>query len=164
MAAPKTWSFTTVAQSFSLYATTRTPATTASATTAPITVGVSFSSARAGKVTAIRYYASSLNTGRTVKLWSSTGTMVGTATTNQTTTGWRTATFATPIDITAGTTYVASVYAPVGRYSSTASGYASAYTAGPLSVPVAGGRSSAGDVFPTTATTVNLWVDVLVLI
>ena len=72
--------------------------------------------ARAGSVTAVRYYASSVNTGRTVKLWAPDGSQVGTATTTQTGTGWRTATFSTPVAIAAGTTYTASYYAPVGRW------------------------------------------------
>ena len=163
MAAPATWSFTTAAQTFSLYTTSRFPSATVTTTT-PTTVGVQFSSSRAGRVTAIRYYAGSTNTGRTVKLWNADGTVAGTATTNQTGTGWRTATFSTPVAITAGTTYTASYYAPVGRWSTTTGGYNAAYTATPLSVPASGGRTGDGDVFPTTASTTNFWVDVLVQI
>ncbi len=163
MPAATTWSFTTAAQTFSLYATTRTPSATSTSTT-PVTVGVQFSSTRAGKVTAIRYYAASTNTGRTVKLYSSTGQVLGSATTTQTTAGWRTATFTTPVSITANTTYMASYHAPVGRYSTTTFGYFSAYTAAPLTVPSNGGRMSNGDTFPSTRSTTNFWVDVLLLV
>lgn len=163
MAAPDSWSFTTVAATFSLYPTTRTPTATVTTLT-PTTVGVQFTSSRAGKVTGIRYYANSTNLGRTVKLWSGTGGLLGTATTSQSGTGWRTANFATPVSITAGASYVASYYAPFGRWSTTTGGYATPYTAGPLTVPTSGARSSTGDVFPTSSTTTNLWVDVLVLI
>ncbi|WP_375431149.1 DUF4082 domain-containing protein [uncultured Friedmanniella sp.] len=161
--APATWSFATAAQTFSLYATTRTPSATVTTTT-PTTVGVSFSSSRAGSLTGIRYYAASTNTARTVKLYSSTGTVLGTATTTATGTGWRTANFATPVAITAGTTYVASYYSSVGRWSTTTGGYSSAYTSGPLSVAVSGGRTGNGDTYPATTNTTNFWVDVLVLI
>ncbi|SEQ13012.1 DUF4082 domain-containing protein [Microlunatus flavus] len=161
MASPVTWSFTTAAQTFSLYTTTRTPSATSTSTTTS-TLGVQFSSSRDGKVTAIRYYAASTNTGKTVKLYSSSGAVLGSATTTQTGTGWRTATFATPISITAGTAYTASYYAPAGNWSTTTSGYSSAYTSGPLSVPASGARTGFGDVFPTNASSTNYWVDVLV--
>ena len=163
MPAPTTWSFTTAAQTFSLYATTRTPSATSTSAT-PVTVGVQFSSTRAGKVTAIRYYAAATNTGRTVKLYSNTGVAMGTATTTQTNAGWRTATFTTSISISANTTYVASYFAPIGRYSTTTSGYLSSYTAAPLSVPSNGGRISNGDTFPAAGSTTNFWVDVLLLV
>ena len=163
MAAPTTWSFSTAAQSFSLYTTSRTPSAT-STTTAPTTVGVRFSSSRAGKVTAVRYYAASTNTARTVKLWAPDGTLMGTATTTQTGTGWRTATFAAPVAVNAGTTYTASTFAPVGRWSTTSFAYLGSYTSGPLTVPAGGGVSSAGDVRPTTSSTTNFWVDVVVQI
>ena len=164
MTAPASWSFTTAAQSFGLYATTRTPSTSAVTTTTPTTVGVQFRSSRAGAVTAVRYYASSVNTGRTVKLWGADGSLLGTATTTQTATGWRTATFSTPVAVAAGTTYTASYYAPVGRWSTTAGGYTSAFTNGPLTVPASGGVSGTGDVRPTTTSSTNYWVDVLVRI
>ena len=118
----------------------------------------------AGRLTAIRYYASSVNTGRTVKLWAADGSVLGTATTTTTSTGWRTATFSTPVAITAGTTYTASYYAPVGRWSTTTGSYVSAFTSGPLTVPASGGVSSAGDVRPTTVSTTNYWVDVVISI
>ena len=164
MASPATWSFTTASQTYSLYATTRTPATSAVSSTTPITLGVRFSSSRAGKVTAVRYYANAANTGTKVKLWAADGSLLGTATTAQTTTGWRTATFSTPVAIAAGTTYTASYYAPVGRFSVTTSSYGSAFTSGPLTVPVSGGLSSTGDVRPTTGSSTNYWVDVVVSI
>lgn len=164
MASPTTWSFTTAAQVYSLYATTRTPSTSAVSTTTPTTLGVRFSSSRAGKVTAVRYYANTANTGRTVKLWAPDGSVIGTATTTQTGTGWRTATFATPVAVTAGTTYTASYHAPVGRWSTTSVSYSGAYTSGPLTVPANGGVTGTGDVRPTTASSTNYWVDVVVSI
>ena len=167
MAGATTWTFTTAAQSFSLFTTAQAPtaATTANGTAVARTVGVRFTSSRAGKVTAIRYYAASTNTGTTVSLWNATGTTrLATATTTGTGTGWRTATFATPVTIAAGTTYVASYYAPVGRNPSTSSTFSTAYTKGPLTVAASGSRSSLGNTFPSTSSSANFWVDVLVLI
>jgi hypothetical protein len=90
--------------------------------------------------------------------------VLGTATTTGTGTGWRTATFSTPISITAGTTYVASYYAPVGRYAQNAAFFASTYNNAPLTVPASGGRTGSGNTNPTTSTTNNMWVDVVVRI
>nr|WP_315838724.1 DUF4082 domain-containing protein [Bradyrhizobium prioritasuperba] len=55
----------------------------------------------------------------TRSLWSSTGTLLATATfTNETTSGWQTITFSNPVSIAAGTTYVAS-FNSNGRYAAT---------------------------------------------
>jgi hypothetical protein len=115
-------------------------------------------------VTAVRFYAGSTNSGNTVSLWNTNGTRIATATTTQTGTGWRTATFATPVTIAAGTTYVASYYAPVGRFPQTSGTFSSAYTSGPLAVAASGSRNVPGNSFPTGTSTANYWVDVLVLI
>ena len=166
MANATTWTFTTEAQTFSLFTTTQAPtsANTSNGTALPSTVGVRFASSRTGKVTAIRFYAGSTNTGNTVSLWTATGTRLAQATTTQTGTGWRTATFATPVSITAGTTYVASYYAPAGRYAQTTGTFSSTYTAGPLSVPASGSRSSLLNTYPTGTSSASYWVDVLVSI
>ena len=167
MASATTWSFTTAAQTFSLFTTTQAPTSANSANGLPLpyTVGVRFTSNRAGKVTAIRYYATSANTGTTVSLWNATGTTrLATATTAGTGTGWRTATFAAPVNIAAGTTYVASYYAPAGRFAQTSGTFSSAYSSGPLTVAASGSRNVVGNSFPTGTSTANYWVDVLVSI
>jgi hypothetical protein len=132
--------------------------------TSAATVGVRFSSNRAGKVVAIKFWAASANTGKTVTLRNSSGTSLGTATTNETGAGWRTATFSSPISINAGTTYIATYYAPAGRYAVTNGAFSSAVTNGPLTVPASGGRTGSGNANPTTTTTNNMWVDVIVRI
>ena len=56
---------------------------------------------------------------------STAGTRLATVTfTGESASGWQTATFSTPVQVTAGTTYVASYYAPAGHYSVTAGGLA----------------------------------------
>ena len=86
-----------------------------------VTVGVKFTSDVFGQVSAIRFYKASTNTGTHVgSLWSSSGQLLASATfTNETTSGWQTVTFSTPVTILPGTTYVAGYFAPSGHYSAT---------------------------------------------
>jgi hypothetical protein len=73
----------------------------------------------AGSVTGIRFYKAAANTGTHVgALWTAAGTQLGSATfSNETPSGWQEMDFATPVAITAGTTYVAGYFAPNGHYS-----------------------------------------------
>jgi hypothetical protein len=138
-----------------------------------VTVGVKFTSDEPGLITGIRFYKASTNTGVHVgDLWSASGQLLATATfTNETASGWQQVNFSTPVEITAGTTYVASYHTNVGHYSAS-SGYFNAfsYDNPPLHAPVNGGSSggngvyvySASDAFPTnTYNGGNYWVDVV---
>ncbi|MCA1466256.1 DUF4082 domain-containing protein, partial [Bradyrhizobium sp. NBAIM18] len=80
--------------------------------TSPVEVGVKFTASVNGTITGLRFYKGSLNTGPHIAdLWSSTGTLLATATfTNETASGWQQVNFSTPVAITAGTTYVASYH------------------------------------------------------
>ena len=80
-----------------------------------VEVGVKFTSNVAGTITGIRFYKGTGNTGTHVgHLWSSTGTLLATATfTGETGSGWQQVNFA-PVAITAGTTYVASYHSNSG--------------------------------------------------
>ena len=138
--------------------------------TGSVELGVKFRAEFNGTITGIRFYKSAANIGTHIgSLWSSTGTRLAQVTfTNETASGWQTATFASPVPVTAGTTYVASYFAPSGRYSGTQNGYSSAVDNGPLraladSTSVNGvyayGTASA---FPTNSYKAsNYWVDVL---
>jgi hypothetical protein len=92
--------------------------------TSSVEVGVRFKSDLDGTITGVRFYKSSLNTGTHIgNLWSSSGALLATGTfSNETASGWQQLTFPSPVSITAGTTYVASYYAPKGHYS-VSSGY-----------------------------------------
>ncbi len=81
-------------------------------------LGLRFRSDTNGFITGIRFFKTTGNTGTHVgNLWTNAGTNLGTVTfTGESATGWQQATFDNPIAITAETTYVASYYAPVGRY------------------------------------------------
>ncbi|MCM4084863.1 DUF4082 domain-containing protein [Paractinoplanes hotanensis] len=156
----------------SIWPSTAVPANPAEPDTAAVEVGVKFRSDNNGFVTAVRFYKGSGNTGTHVgHLWSAAGVNLGAATfTNETATGWQTATFAAPVAIAAGTTYVASYYAPNGRYAADDNTFA---TAGVDNEPlhalrngVDGGngvyRYGAGGGFPAnTWMSANYWVDVV---
>ena len=85
-----------------------------------VEVGVKFRASAAGRATGVRFYKGATNTGTHVgHLWTRTGTLLATVTfTNETATGWQEARFATPVDLTPGTTYVVSYHAPRGNYAS----------------------------------------------
>ena len=97
----------------------QTPARPDSQDPSAVELGLRVTPTENGTIDGIRFYKSAANTGtHTGSLWSSTGTRLATATfTNETASGWQTATFGTPVTVTAGTTYVASYWAPGGRYS-----------------------------------------------
>jgi Domain of unknown function (DUF4082) len=82
-------------------------------------LGVKFRADTAGAITGVRFYKSGANTGTHVgHLWSSTGTLLGTANfTSESASGWQQVNFTTPIQIAANTTYIASYFDPVGHYS-----------------------------------------------
>ena len=81
-------------------------------------LGVRFRSSVTGSVTGIRFYKTAgLNGTHTGELYSNTGTRLASAVfTNETATGWQTVSFATPVAITANTTYVAAYFSSAGYY------------------------------------------------
>jgi hypothetical protein len=97
-------------------------------------VGVKFRAAAPGVVHGVRFYKSAANGGtHTASLWDADGTRLGQANfTSEAATGWQEATFAAPIPISAGITYVASVFMPEGHFASDGSGLAAGLDAGPL--------------------------------
>ncbi len=107
---------------------TQTPATVDSGDGKSVELGVKFRSDTAGHVTGLRFYKASTNTGIHVgHLWSSTGTLLGSATfSGETASGWQQVSFATPVSVAANTTYVASYFAPTGHYSETENAFATA--------------------------------------
>ena len=114
------------------------------------------------KITALKFYRSAGDTGPDVlDLWSATGANLASVTfTNTTASGWQTVTLATPVDIDANTTYVAS-YHTTGAYAATSNFFTSALTSGPLTAPssdsvggngvYAYGGSDTTGLFPTSS-------------
>ena len=111
-----------------------TPPAPDSGDTMPVELGVKFKADFNGSITGIRFYKASTNTGTHIgNLWSAGGTRLAQATfANETASGWQTVTFASPVSVTAGTTYVASYFAPNGHYSATINGFTSAIDNPPL--------------------------------
>ena len=131
----------------------------------PVELGVKFSSDMSGYITGARFYKASTNTGTHVaNLWSSTGTLLATATfTAETPSGWQQVSFPTPVPITANAVYVISYHTDVGHYSFT-SGYFSGRSAHnpPLRLLDSVYAYSANRVFPTSSYNAsNYWVDVV---
>ena len=151
-----------------LFAYTHTPANLSDPDPAPVNLGVKFDSSLSGVVTGLKYYKGVGDTGTHVgSLWASDGTLLARATfTNETASGWQYVTFADPVAVTAGTTYVAS-YSSNGHYASNGNGpnsFTTEYTNGILSTsgPNAGVYTyGTGPLFPATASAANYWVDVL---
>ncbi len=111
-----------------------TPTVVDSQDSTSVELGMKFRSDYSGKATGVRFYKAAANTGtHTGSLWAAAGTRLAQVTfTNETASGWQNATFATPVDLTAGTTYVVSYFAPGGRYSFTSGGLASEIVNWPL--------------------------------
>jgi hypothetical protein len=155
----------------SIWPPSATPAVLADADAVPIELGVKFRSDVAGRITGIRFYKATTNTGtHTAKLWSSTGTLLASATfSNETGSGWQQVSFPTPVSIQANTTYVASYHTNTGHYSIDDQYFAtSSFDNGPLhalSNSAAGGNGVyiyGASAFPTnTFHSSNYWVDVV---
>ncbi|RYH68020.1 MAG: DUF4082 domain-containing protein [Alcaligenaceae bacterium] len=150
----------------SLFSGSETPANLSDPDTVQVNLGMRFVTSQSGTITGIKYYKAAGDTGtHTGSLWSSTGTLLATATfTNETQSGWQTLTFTSPVAVTAGTTYVAS-YHSNGHYVSTSGYFSTAHTNGPLTAPAAGNGVYAygnGNLFPSSSFgATNYWVDVV---
>jgi hypothetical protein len=110
------------------------PSTADSGDANGVELGMKFTTDFAGSVTGIRFYKATANTGTHIgSLWTTSGTRLAQATfTNESASGWQHVTFASPVAVTAGTTYIASYYAPSGHYSVTGGGFSSAVDNAPL--------------------------------
>lgn len=169
------WSFSTQFSGtgpFSLWDSSVSPANASSTDTSACEVGVKFQSDVPGNITGIRFYKGTSNTGTHVgHLWSASGTLLAVATfTGESASGWQQVSFAAPVSIVANIIYVASYYAPVGRYAYNESFFATTgVDNAPLHAPsnaIVGGNGvySYGSlgVFPTsTYNSNNYWIDVV---
>jgi Domain of unknown function (DUF4347)/Domain of unknown function (DUF4082) len=122
-------------------------------------LGMEFTSAKAGQLNAIRYYKSPSETGSHIgRIWSNTGTLLGSVTfTNETASGWQQQALATPLNITANTTYVVSVNAN-SYFAVTGNGLGTTITNGDLSAVADGSNgifNTTPGAFPTFSNTNN---------
>jgi len=131
----------------------------------PVELGIKFSASTSGTITGIRFWKNLINTGtHTGNLWTSTGTLLASATfANETASGWQEVLFSQPVQITAGTTYVAS-YHSNQAYSAGSGYFVSPFTNGSLTAPASAGVYAYGSnsIFPNqTFNRENYWVDVM---
>lgn len=112
-------SITVAAVPTSIWPNTTVPGTADSGPDRPAELGVKFKSDVSGYISGIRFYKASANIGTHVgNLWSSSGTLLASATfTSETESGWQQVNFAKPAEIAANTVYVASYHTNVGHYS-----------------------------------------------
>jgi hypothetical protein len=104
-----------------------------------IELGVKFSGSQAGTISAFRFYKGPSNTGtHTAHLWTSTGTLLASATfSGEISSGWQRANFTSQVPISAGVTYIASYHTP-GNYSADDSYFIAGRSVGPLTAPASG--------------------------
>ncbi|WP_454630071.1 DUF4082 domain-containing protein [Bradyrhizobium cenepequi] len=150
-----------------LFPGSATPAVVNTTDDSAVELGVRFQTSVTGTVTGVRFYKSSQDIGtHTGELWSSTGVKLATVIfTNETASGWQSATFSTPITLTPGQIYTVSYHTNVGHYSNTTNYFTSDVRSGPLTALASGNGVFAygsTSLFPTdTFQSTNFWVDVM---
>ncbi len=169
MAAAFTWSFTTdpgTTAVSSLFPAGATPGTPWVDDSNAVELGVRFTPSTSGKVIGVRFFQGTGNSGtHTGTLWTADGTPLAQVTFwGESGYGWQTGYFATPVPVIAGTTYVASYFAPNGNYAADPNYFGTTVTNGPLSAPAGnnGLYLYGSDAFPTSSYHAsNYWVDPL---
>ncbi|GAA4424240.1 hypothetical protein GCM10023148_26450 [Actinokineospora soli] len=169
MPSPHTWSFTTAAAGAcpcTLFRPTDVPA--GAAVDSPVELGMRIVPSANGFISGVRFYKAEGDPGtHTGSLWSSAGVRLATGTfANETSSGWQTLTFTTPIPVIAGQSYVVSYWTSAGRYSYTGSYFTTDKVNGPLTAPAHGAQPNGvwqyggGGVYPTgPGNGTNYWVD-----
>ncbi len=143
------------------------PAVPSADESSPVELGAAFVPSKNGRVTGIRFFKGTGNNGvHKGSLWSSTGTkLAGVTFVGETASGWQTATLSSPVDVTAGTTYVVSYLAPQGHYSYTPGFFNEPLVSGDLTAPAGNnGRYLYGAAggFPTNSWgSTNYFVDIV---
>jgi hypothetical protein len=171
LAADVQWTYTIENCPCTVFGNTANPSISSSGDSAGVELGVKLRSDRAGWITGVRFYKGAGNTGtHTGSLWASDGRLLERAVfTSEGATGWQSVSFDLPVRVEAGTTYVASYYAPNGGYAVTAGGLTSSTGGAPIRA-LAAGEDGANGVFkygsapayPTdTYGSANYWVDAL---
>lgn len=135
-----------------------------------VELGVKFTAATAGNVTAILFYKGPQNTGtHDAHLWDSSGNLLASATfSGESASGWQQVKLTTPVAVAAGTTYIVS-YHTSGYYSEDDYYFSNSYTNGSLTAPASGASGGNGvyayggsGSFPAnTWNAANYWVDLV---
>jgi hypothetical protein len=171
LSANDVWTFTTGTCPCSIWTSSATPSIVDSGDPSGVEVGVKFTANENGFITGVRFYKSAANTGTHIgNLWTTAGTLLATAIfTGESASGWQQVNFSSPVAVTAGTTYVASYYAPAGHYSFDSGFFSAAGVNSPPLQALANSVSPNG-VYAYGSTTgfpelsynaTNYWVDVV---
>lgn len=165
------WQFTTVKPTPApgvcpcrLFNDSTTPTVLEVADSAAVTLGVRFTPSVDGTVTGVAFYKGAGNVGQhTGTLWSADGRQLATATfSGESTSGWQTVLFDTPVAVEAGAQYIAAYRTEGGRYSATPGAFSgSGVTYGPLSAGTNAGAYTYGTGFPGSTSTTSYLVDVV---
>jgi methionine-rich copper-binding protein CopC len=173
MTAPDTYQFVTSGASAcpcTLFESDAVPIVSSANDSNAVTLGVQFTPDTNGRISGVRFYKGAGNTGTHIgDLWTSSGTLLASATfTGETSSGWQTVEFGSPVAVTAGTTYVTSYYAPNGHYADDENTFTSAIDNSPLHASATASTGGNGlyiygtNKFPTdTYLADNYWVDVV---
>lgn len=175
LAASDSWTFTSASAPTcpcSIWDASAVPAVISDPDTSSVELGVKFRADTNGFIKGIRFFKGPANTGvHTGTLWSASGSLLATGTFfNETSGGWQTLLFSTPVPVTANTTYIASYLSPNGGYSYTSAQFATTGVDNgylhALSSPAAGGNGvftygTGGTAPASTWNASNYWVDVL---
>ncbi|WP_345017130.1 N,N-dimethylformamidase beta subunit family domain-containing protein [Saccharothrix violaceirubra] len=133
-------------------------------------LGVKWKASTAGQVRGVRFFKGPNNSGvHTGSLWTTSGQLLATGTfTGETSSGWQTLTFGTPVNVQANTTYIVSYLTPTGHFSADVEYFSHApRQQEPLTAPQHGaeggnGVFQIGAGFPDRSVGgSNYWVDVV---
>lgn len=154
----------------SIWNDSTTPSTVTVNDPTTLELGVRFTADADGTVSGIRFYKGPNNTGtHTGTLWSASGTQLATATfSNESTQGWQQVTFASPVAVKAGTSYIASYHTNTGYYSADSGGLHTQVDNPPLHALADASGAPNGvyavgaHAFPSQSyNSANYWVDVV---
>ena len=150
------------AQTQSFWTTSAVPANPTGNDETSVELGLIFSPNVGGNVTGTRVYCATNSSGvHSVHLWDSNGNQLASATLPACV-GWTAVNFATPVPVSAGSTYTISYHTT--EYPWDAGFFSSPITSGNLSAPANAGVYAYGDspTYPTESWDAsNYWVDVL---
>ena len=151
-----------------LWSTSAVPQVASVTDAQPVELGVKFRSSAPGTVMSVRFYKGTGNTGtHTGSLWSSSGARLAAVTfSGETNSGWQSASFASPVPIAAGVTYVVSYHTDAGHYAANSGYFTTARARGSLTAPSGSNgvyRYGIASGFPTSSySSTNYWVDAVV--
>ncbi|MFT3678460.1 MAG: DUF4082 domain-containing protein [Chitinophagaceae bacterium] len=167
------WSLTAVnAQTeYKIFGSGDAPSTTLTNDGNAVALGVKFRTTENGIIKAIRYYKGAGTTGtHTGHVWTSGGILLASATfTGESSSGWQEVRLSQPVVVTAGVTYIASLFSPSGDYAYSPNYFTTTVGSGPVQA-LGDGVDGANGVYKYSPTSVvpdqtynssNYFVDVV---